>query len=144
MVLILTSKKMETKEIICKALNMTDIEYCQMVERFGLRWLTDLLSEDDAVVNEIAKRPLFWNWWKNQWKIRDKKFIYETSIDKINEELSGDVLLIAKNLYWESHDLKRLRVVPNKWVRDDMSKVVQREYEKEIDKIRKIKSELNG
>ena len=60
----------EGEGLILNLTGFTELEYNWMQYEQGLEWLK---LNDANWVFEGCK--LFWNWWKNQWSIRDNAFV---------------------------------------------------------------------
>lgn len=60
------------KTAIIALLNCTELAYCYFVYNQGLLYL-DSYIQDDAY--RLERSPAFWNWWKNQWLLRDEELL---------------------------------------------------------------------
>lgn len=111
--------------IINIAINLKAADYNQMVHDRALDWINANLSlNDDVIMNEVCKSPLFWEWWKNQWKIRDEKFAYELSLTRHELPLDGAYLKVARELYADAHALSNIKVKPNRYVMVEIGRLL--------------------
>lgn len=115
---------MKNKELIIKSLRITEDQYCALVEQFAFDWLFNRLTNLECVTRQLAKSKLFWDWWKNQWEIRDEKFIRDSNIALITETLEGNTLTMARDLYRMTHDPKTLTVKLNILIRKELVNVI--------------------
>ena len=129
---------MKEKNIIIKSIGITEMRYCTMVMEAGYSWLRSNFGKDASIVNNIAKMRLFWLWWNNQWEIRDAEYVRITSISLINEVLCGDVKSIATELYNDIHNPYHIRVIPNRMLKDEISKLLLKEIAKEEESIKML------
>lgn len=74
---------------------LQEFEYCQMQHEVGTEWLKANKAE---WVFEDTK--LFWNWWKNQWAMRDVAFLTEFSDPRLPAYL---ILLSYRNHHRIEH-----------------------------------------
>lgn len=107
--------------IIQLALYISDQTYAELVQNNGIEWIKKYLnSNDEQILYAVAKSPMFWAWWKNQWLIRDEQFCREISLVKQELPLDGDALKIARELYLDIHSVDAITVQPNKFVKQDI------------------------
>src|SRR5207253_685449 len=67
-----TSNKLQE---ILEILDWKEEVWSQFVYNTGLQYLY-IRYAADAITPEVLNRSrLFWNWWKNQWQIRDEAFL---------------------------------------------------------------------
>jgi hypothetical protein len=130
---------METKGIIIKSLGITELDYCNKVMESGYGWIRIRSgNNEEQLVNNIAKIPLFWKWWNNQWIIRDKEFVRQTSIDIINEALEGKVRRVANEIYNDIHNPYHLIAIPNVWLQAEINNLILQEIAKEEEQIKQL------
>lgn len=60
---------------ICTALGWTDEEYSTCMYEMGLTYLQEYTQQDAEAIKEIENSQIYWNWWKNQWSLRDDQFV---------------------------------------------------------------------
>ena len=125
---------MPNRKLIPLALNISDKTYADLVYNRGLDWIIKFFSlNDEEILFTIAKSHLFWAWWKNQWAIRDEQFCHDISLVKQELPLTGAALKMAKELYLDLHALENIDVIPNRFAKDDMVKLlVERRKQEEV------------
>lgn len=65
-----------TKQQVQSLLQWDDLQYGQFQYDQGLLYLQhNMLGGDDTWLSELSRSPIFWQWWVNQWNIRDKQFL---------------------------------------------------------------------
>lgn len=52
-----------------------DMEYNRHQYENGMEYLFEFTGGDEAMIDEICKARIFWNWWKLQYKILDELFL---------------------------------------------------------------------
>ena len=115
-------------KLILLALGISDHAYSELIYNRGLDWIaTNMSPNNEYVLYEIAKTPKFWEWWTNQWEIRDEEYCFETSLLRQSLPLYGTVLLIAKELYVEKHAVKNIIAIPNRFVRIAIAKTINQQ-----------------
>ncbi len=96
------------------------------IESFGIQGATDkqLEASRQAWISEIAQTSIFWKWWTNQWKLRDRRFCQNSNSNRSIQPWSLAV-------YHMVHDPKVLagQIYPNRVVMTEtyeqmMSKLV--------------------
>lgn len=105
------------KAVVIKLLQWTELEYAQFQYESGLAYLRHYIPTDKWGQDMLQRSKLFWNWWKNQWLLREEGFYYmenEVQMDKI----STDNL---RRLYCHLHDAATLasEIYPNRTVLDE-------------------------
>lgn len=124
---------MENKKHIQRALGITNDDFVIAVEQAGYQWIDRYFHNDDDAVKLIASCKMFWKWWVNEWDIRDSEFIRITSIDLIDTPLEGKCWQIAFEEWIDLHEVKKLHIVPNRWVIQELSRMmVEQENQLEL------------
>ncbi len=121
---------MKTQEQIRLLLGYTAKKYALMVEYAGYSWLERYFGSDTELKNVFVRSGKFWQWWINEWNNRDKDFLFETSLRYVNEPLTGDELQIALGFFVDKHNVKEFTIVPNRWVRCEVARMIKEESEK--------------
>ncbi len=88
---------------VLKLIGITEFNYLEHQCNCGLEYLDILCQDSPEVFEEISSSPLFWNWWKNQWMIRDEDF----ASSKI-----ADVSLRYRLRIWEEYHNAQLLSSP--------------------------------
>lgn len=112
-----------------KVLGYTEQGYSLMIEYAGYAWLDRYFATNTELKNVFVTSKNFWQWWVNQWDLRDAEFLKETSLRFINEELDGDELQLALGFFVEKHCVKNLSIVPNYLVRQEVNALLKKERE---------------
>lgn len=109
---------------ILRRLQISDLQYCEMVERGGYIWLERYFSHAPEVIHLSSYSEMWWKWWVNQWNIRDEYFVkkHRFAIWPLNIELAA---------YNEVHDIEKIHIVPNKWVIKEVTNLIN-QYEKQL------------
>jgi hypothetical protein len=68
--------KKDIQQRVMKILGWDELTYCNYVYEQGIAFLYSYLDKDGAYARILEEHHIFWNWWKNQWSIRDEDFIY--------------------------------------------------------------------
>ncbi len=94
----------------------SDLQYSYFQYESGLAYLRHYITHDQWGQDMLQRSKLFWNWWKNQWLLRDEAFIHE-----YHEELINIQLVTRCSLYYDLHDAAKLAsdIYPNKTVLDE-------------------------
>jgi hypothetical protein len=133
---------MEYKEQIKFSFGFTDLQYGNLVYKMGREWINKYFGIDRTLCDLIERSPMFWAWWKNQWELRDKQFLIETpQLQMINEQLTGQTLHVAIDLYHEKHDIRTLSIHPNVWVVNEIRRIINSQHQSEVQKINALKNE---
>lgn len=121
--------EMKNRERILIILGYSLQGYNQLVEHAAYKWLDRYFTDSD-LKNKFVKSKRFWEWWNNEWDIRDEEYLYETSLRFICEPLTGEDLQEALHFFIEKHMVKKLEIIPNKWVREEIDQLIRAEQEK--------------
>lgn len=100
-------------------------EFNSMVEQAGYTWINRYFGLSDDMVDIVSKSRRFWQWWINEWEIRDGDFLFETSLRFITEPLTGLALQHALEEYVEKHNAMKVSIVPNSLVRQELNQMIR-------------------
>lgn len=117
----------KNKKLICEALGLTEMQYCEMVMHFGQMWMHRYFGHEEIMINALNKSKNFWAWWLNQWNNRDADFIRLTNLNLIEMPLNGMVKQKAVELYDETHEASELKIRPNRFVIQEVGKLIKQE-----------------
>lgn len=117
---------MNDQERIQLTLGFTAKRYALMVEYAGYAWLERYFANDAELKNMFVTCTSFWKWWINEWNQRDAEFLRETSLRYINEPLTGYELQLSLHLFTETHNVKGLQIVPDKWVISEVNGLIKK------------------
>lgn len=115
------------KQRVIKILHWTELEYAEFQMKMGKQYLQSYISTDPCGIDMLIDSRIFWNWWKNQWLIRDTSFI-ASNIGKVNRSTAVAVYQCLHNA-----DVLIQSIYPSRAVLDNS-------YAQMIDNV--IKSEL--
>lgn len=65
---------MEALHIIMKATGLSTEELTDLMLDNAQEWLMSITNNNEEVVRQIQKSPLFWKWWRHCWAMRDKEY----------------------------------------------------------------------
>jgi len=107
---------LELKQTICALLGWDELQYAEFQYQMGLAYLGSYIIGDHWGQDMLQRTPLFWNWWKNQWMIRDKAFLQDQE-----EELSKLRVETCRSLYRHLHDAGQLAcdIYPGRMIMDE-------------------------
>lgn len=123
-------KILQNKDFICKAFGLDELQYGQMVYNVGQWWIDKFFIKDPLMVDVLNNSCRFWAWWKNQWNNRDAEFVRLTSIDMINEPLTGYCYQAALELYNTLHESGAREIHPNRFVQEEVNAMIIEEEQK--------------
>ncbi len=131
------------REVVCKALAITTAKHSEIVFDEGINYIKRFLSLNDlAIESAVAASVKYWAWWRNQWYLTDRQFIYEASLYKQDLPFEGQYLKVAHELYYDMHQCNRL--VPNRDALNDIHANLRALYNQEAKRIEiAIKSHKN-
>ncbi|HXU27483.1 MAG TPA: hypothetical protein VN698_09650 [Bacteroidia bacterium] len=129
------TNKQKNKQIICEAFGLTELAYCKIIMDAGYEWMHFYFINDATLIDATSKCGMFWNWWKNQWEIRDTAYLKYAPIEELELPLTGNVRRAAIEIYIDYHEPTKLKILPNVWVRNEIKKVLTEEIKKERNKI---------
>lgn len=107
-------------EYVMRKLSITHLEYCLMVERGGYDWIDRHFAHEPEMTQYVCYSKKFWQWWVNEWEIRDHSFVYETRFMDVEQSM-------LHKIYNASHNIQSLHVVPNKFVLIEI-RIVGKDY----------------
>jgi hypothetical protein len=64
-----------TKQQVISLLRWSEDQYASFQYKMGKQYLQSYISKDPAGIDMLVGSRIFWNWWKNQWMLRDIEFI---------------------------------------------------------------------
>jgi hypothetical protein len=77
---------------ILQLLNITEQDYCLLQFETGICYLSLSFSNKDYE-SLLLKNRAFWNWWKNQWLLRDELFLWFARYSNILIDQEGRFLI---------------------------------------------------
>ena len=98
--------KRDYKADIMALIEIKEQDYCNMQYETGLQWLEHKKAN---WVFEDSK--LFWNWWKNQWVMRDKVFL--SDFGHLSEKHTLRLLYNRRNMLAKLVDIYPPSVIMN-------------------------------
>lgn len=70
------SKKFDcNRKLLCAAMNISEEDMFWFVWEAGMKFLTDQCQDDQYGINTLKAESFYWNWWRNQWNLRDDQFV---------------------------------------------------------------------
>lgn len=127
--------------LMLHALKINPAHYEAILINHALRWIASQFGHDYKTQEVVASSPLFWLWWRNQWSLRDDKFVYETSLHKLQYPITSTDKELLMELYLDTHSVADLNIQFNKLVRDELSKLFKKEMKREYQNIKNLKNE---
>lgn len=116
----------KNKNIIIKALAISEMEYGELVFNSAHLWMRCFYSEDALIIIDgLERSKLFWSWWSNQWENRDCEFISLTGFDENTIIIDEDTLKITRSLYKSLHNVYNLRIKPNRFAVNEAYKIIR-------------------
>lgn len=113
----------QNREVILRKLRITDLQYCEMVERGGYEWLRRYFSHVPDMIDICKYSAMFWKWWVNEWNLRDNRFL------ALNRFKIWPVH-IEESSYNFTHDIDGLGIRPNRFVIEEVNKIIKNQEEK--------------
>ncbi len=75
-----TTKTLQSQ--VCYLLKWDDQQYSQFIYDCGLEYLRYYIrNESKEIIDHIIRSRIFWNWWKQNWFLRDQVFIDSNPVD---------------------------------------------------------------
>jgi hypothetical protein len=111
------------RTIIQRRLSISQLEYCQQVEKGAYVWLNRYFFHVPEVIKLSSYSEMWWKWWVNQWDIRDNYFVCTNRFTETNAS-------ILKQSYHEIHNINKILVRPNRLVIKEVGKLIK-EYTKQ-------------
>lgn len=71
------AERLTNQQRIMKMIGWTELEYSAFIHDTGLDYLYRYIPTDYAGIEALIRSRVFWNWWKNQWAIRDAEFLLD-------------------------------------------------------------------
>ncbi len=104
-------------QFIQRKLNMSPLEYCELVERGGYAWLDKYFFHAPEVIQASSYSGLFWKWWVNEWNIRDEAFVKHVRF--CNPEIE------QLDYYYAVHSISKLIIHPNRFAITEVNKILK-------------------
>lgn len=103
---------MNNQERIAIVLGWSINDLHLMIHKSAFTWMRiNMITDEQA--DMLSKCRSFWQWWTNEWYIRDGDYLWETSLRYLNEPLDGYELQIALDEYVKKHLVSRITIKPN-------------------------------
>lgn len=64
------------KQEVCRMLEFDEQQYADMQFKAGCQYLQAYIPNDPTGIDQLLEQPIYWNWWRNHWAMRDEQFCY--------------------------------------------------------------------
>lgn len=107
----------KVKAVVMQLLQWSELEYANFQYESGLAYLRHYIPTDKWGQDMLQRSRLFWNWWKNQWLLRDECFL-AVGKEILTNAVSTENL---RRLYFHDHNPATLasEIYPNRTVLDE-------------------------
>lgn len=122
---------MNNQQRISIVLGWGSNELTSMVYGSAFTWMR-LQMFNDQQIELLSRCHSFWQWWTDEWFIRDGDYLWETSLRFLDEPLDGYELELALELYVKKHLVSRLDIQPNHFVVNELKQLVLNESSKKL------------
>lgn len=96
-----TATANQTRREVCKILGWNYQEYADFIYERGIAYLQWYLPAMAEHRDKLERSQLYWNWWKNLWKVRDDVFVYNMTSFPLKKENT-------LKIYRETHNAKEI------------------------------------
>jgi hypothetical protein len=117
--------KTHNQQVIIRKLNITHLQYCEMVEAGGYIWLQRYLSHVPEVISLSSYSQLWWKWWVNEWNIRDHQFVLDVRFRKLPDD-------VIRKYYDDVHKINTLIIRPNRWVIKEVDTLIKQHINNQL------------
>ncbi len=112
-----------TREVVLKKIGWQEEQLNNFYIDQANAFLKMYFNEDEIPVEAFYKCEIFWQWWKNEWYMRDKTFVSHSDvIDRTRLE----------DIYCYMHSANYLHKKPQRPVMEKMMGIVTYELQKQI------------
>lgn len=84
------------KKQVLSIVSWNETEFAEFQEKVGKQYLQSYISTDPEGIDMLVKSRIYWNWWKNQWLIRDTSYV-SSNVRRLSHRQ-------AFNIYMGLHD----------------------------------------
>lgn len=96
---------LETKREVRNILGISEAEHNEMLYKDGLRWLDEVPDDRRELVYLFQDNPRWWNWFKNEYYIIDRRFVKEMIIGEKYQRSRKEALSHYKRLHEHGYRL---------------------------------------
>lgn len=90
-------KQMQTtRQRVMSLLRWNESQYAEYQYKMGKQYLQSYIPRDPEGIDMLISSRIFWNWWKNQWLLRDMAFM-DSEIEKVNHATALSIYLNLHN-----------------------------------------------
>lgn len=97
------------RDLICQLTGMDDFHMNNMILEAGVDYVEGHCVDYQDIRNQLLyTHGVFWNWWLNQWKIRDESFVLSKKLGKYyGENLAPKFKELMLEIYvkWHHDDM---------------------------------------
>lgn len=98
-----------TRALVLRALGWDELQYGQFQFDTGIEYLHRYCGNDEEIISQYSRHPMFWKWFRNHWHNRDYDFLRDTKrlsqADRVRE-------------YKALHNMQGFRYKPHRVVLD--------------------------
>lgn len=76
------------QEQVIDLLGWSELAYCEFQYHSGIEFIEAYIGKDSPYGMVLERSRVFWNWWKNQWTLRNEQFVRE--VGKIGKRFDVD------------------------------------------------------
>ena len=105
--------KMKTaKETVMHLMMWTELEYSEFQYKMGCQYLQSYIPKCPDEIDALIANRIFWNWWKNEWLIRDTAFI-SSDVDLLRPATRRQIYITMNDYDVLRHEIYPSGVVLN-------------------------------
>lgn len=109
----------ETKQLICKNIGVSESDYNKLVFETAYEYLNKIIPGDTFGMDLLTKSSSFWAWWENQWNRRERIFVREIDLDKVNYIIAPSEMQLIKDLWHETHEVGEMNIHPSRVIMEN-------------------------
>ncbi len=81
------AKRERIKGMIMPLLNWSNSDLYDFKTRCGCAYLQNYMPQYPELIDELINTTRFWQWWSNQWLLRDEAFVAPPGMVHVNREI---------------------------------------------------------
>lgn len=106
------------KKLLLRLLDRTEQQYEDMIFERAYEYLDSYLNGDQDGARILTASRYFWKWWAMHWATRNRRFICDFMLEKIDHVISPSAIRMLREEYDLVHSVASLKIYPNRIVLD--------------------------
>ena len=122
---VMSRKYAANKAVLLTECHISEDAYHVHVYNQAISWIRANVWNDDAMVDALTAQGDFWQWWVNQWNMREDAMIHEYLEYILSPDDWSDVL---QKVWHDTHHAVRLEIHQPDWLQQAYANIISHAF----------------